>query len=245
MKKITVFISDDHAVFREGLRALLQATDEIDVVGEAENGHRAVGETRRLQPDVVIMDIAMPLLNGLEATRRISREVLSAKVLILSSYSDDSHVQQAVDAGAAGYLMKETAAKDLMEAIHEVCKGNAFFSPPIAKRLLKRWQEGYPSPKSMAAPALTTRQAEVMQLIAEGYSTKQIAYVLSVSKKTVEKHRQSLMDKLDLHEIASLTRYAIFTGAVEAKPYGQPEGPPTRSEVPRGGRARLPVITAS
>ena len=119
MKKITVLLSDDHAVFREGLRSLLKASDDIDVIGEAENGYRAVGEARRLQPDVVLMDLAMPRLNGMEATRRIARKVPTAKVLILSTYSDDQHVQQAVEAGAAGYLTKESASESLLEAIRE------------------------------------------------------------------------------------------------------------------------------
>ena len=211
MKKITVFLSDDHAVFREGLRLLLEATGEIDVVGEAENGYKAVREARRLQPDVVLMDIAMPLLNGVQAARRIAREVPTTKVLILSTYSDDQHVQQAVEAGAAGYLVKQTASKDLLRAISETCKGRAFFSPAIARGSFKQSCNGDPP----AAPVLTWRQTEVLQLIAEGYSNKQMADLLFVSIKTVEKHRQLLMDKLDIHEIATLTRYAVSTGVVE------------------------------
>jgi DNA-binding NarL/FixJ family response regulator len=216
MKKITVLLSDDHTVFREGLRLLLAATDDMVVIGEAENGHLAVRETRRLQPDVVLMDIAMPLLNGLEAARQIVRELPAVKVLILSTYDDEQHVQQALDAGVSGYLMKQTASKDLLRAIREVIRGNTFFSPPIAERLLKRWRNRELQSQSPPGPALTSRQTEVLQLIAEGYSSKQIAVMLFLSLKTVEKHRQALMDKLDLHEIASLTRYAISTGMVEA-----------------------------
>jgi DNA-binding NarL/FixJ family response regulator len=215
MKRITVLLSDDHAVLREGLRLLLEATGDIDVIGEAENGYRAVGETRRLEPDVVLMDIAMPLLNGVEAARRIVREVPATKVLILSTYSDHQHVRQAVEAGAAGYLMKQTASKDLLRAIRETCKGNAFFSPAIARRSFKQWRNRDPQCKTAAAPALTWRQTEVLQLIAEGYSNKQMAALLCVSIKTVEKHRQALMVKLDIHEVATLTRYAISTGVVE------------------------------
>ena len=237
MKKITVFLSDDHTVFRAGLRLLLEAADDIEVIGEAENGPQAVAETRRLQPDVVLMDIAMPLLNGVEAARRIASEVPAAKVIILSSYSDDQHVQQAVEAGAAGYLMKETAARDLLRAIREICKGNAFFSPPIARRFMKQWRNRDPEFKTAAAPALTTRQTEVVQLIAEGYSTKQIAGLLSLSIKTVEKHRQALMNKLDIHEIASLTRYAVSSGVVESNYI--PDWPVTRMSAPTGECARL------
>ena len=217
MKKISVFLSDDHTVFREGLRLLLAATDDIEVVGEAENGQRAVSETKRLRPDVVLMDLAMPLLNGVEAARRIARDVPGVKVLILSSYSDEQHVQQAIEAGASGYLTKATAVNDLLPAIRGTCSGNAVFSPPIARCLLKYSRKGDPQSRSAAAPALTTRQMEVMQLIAESYSGKQIASLLSVSIKTVEKHRQALMDKLDIHEIASLTRYAISVGVVESR----------------------------
>jgi len=220
MKKITVFLSDDHAVFREGLRLLLEATDDIEVVGEAENGHRTVAETKRLRPDVVLMDIAMPALNGIEAARRIAREVPDTRVLILSSYSGDEYVQQAMAAGAAGYLMKETAAKDLLRAVREAGKGKAFFSPPIVARLLQKLRNG--TPQSMGRPALTSRQTEVVQLIAEGHSSKEMARLLAVSIKTIEKHRQTVMNKLDIHEIATLTRYAVSTGIVESNPYAQP-----------------------
>jgi len=220
MKKITVLLSDDHAIFREGLRLLLEATDDIDVVGEADNGATAVEEARRLQPDVVLMDTAMPLLNGVEAARRIAREVPATKVLFLSTYSDDQHVQQAVEAGATGYVMKETASKDLLRGVREASGGNAFFSPPIALRLLNQRQNRTLESPSKAAPALTQRQTEVLKLIAEGYPNKRMARLLALSVKTIEKHRQSLMDKLDIHEAATLTRYAVASGAVEPFPVG-------------------------
>src|SRR5688572_5526739 len=204
MKKITALLSDDHAVFREGLRLLLEATDDVAVIGEAENGYRAVGETRRLEPDVVLMDIAMPLLNGVEAARRIVMEVPTTKVLILSTYCDDQHVRQAVEAGATGYLMKQTASKDLLRAIRETCKGNAFFSPAISRRSFKQWRNRDPQSKTKEVQALSWRQREILQLIAEGYSNKQMAALLFVSAKTVDKHRQALMGKLDIHEIATL-----------------------------------------
>ena len=216
MKKITVFISDDHAILRDGLRVLLQAAGDIEVVGEAENGHRVAGEAKRLQPNVVLMDIAMPLLNGVEATRRIAQEAPATRVLILSSYSDDGHVQSAIEAGAAGYVMKESASRDLLQAIREVAKGNAFFSPPIAGRMLREWHNRDPLSRPTTLRTLTSRQVEVIQLIAEGYSSKQIAGLLVLSIKTVEKHRQSIMDKLNIHEIATLTRYAIASGVVDS-----------------------------
>ena len=218
MKKITVLLSDDHTVLREGLRLLLETESDIQVVGEAANGARAVGETKRLKPDVVLLDIAMPVLNGLEAARQIAKEVPVAKVLILSAYSDDQYIEHAVEAGAAGYLMKETVGDDLLRAIREVAKGNAFFSPPVARRLLKQWQEKSlnSGPVRTKATRLTSRQTEILQLIAEGYATKQIAGLLFLSLKTVEKHRQDLMNTLNIHNIATLTRYAVSSGVVES-----------------------------
>ncbi|HLP78271.1 MAG TPA: response regulator transcription factor [Candidatus Paceibacterota bacterium] len=214
MKTITVFLADDHAIFRAGLRLLLEAEDDMEVVGEVENGSDAVVEAIRLHPDVILLDLAMPLLNGMEAARRLAREVPNTRVIILSGYSDDQRVRQAIDAGVDGFLMKETASDLLLHAIREVDKGNTFFSPFIAKRLLKHWQNR--SLQSDAVfRALTRRQTEVLQLIAEGFSSKQIAGRFSVSSKTIEKHRQALMDKLDIHEIASLTRYAVAVGIVD------------------------------
>jgi len=233
MKIITVLLADDHTVVREGLRRLLEATDDIAVIGEAENGYRAVAETRRLRPEVVLMDIAMPLLNGVEAARRIGKEVPTIKVLILSTYSDHQRVQQAVEAGAAGYLMKQTASKNLLRAIRETCKGNGFFSPAIARRSFKQWRNGDAQSNTTAGAALTWRQTEVLQLIAEGHSNKQMAALMFVSIKTVEKHRQALMVKLDIHETATLTRYAVSTGVVEC--HRAPSVPVMAAQWPVGG----------
>jgi DNA-binding NarL/FixJ family response regulator len=218
MKTIRLLICDDHHVVRAGLRSLLKAAEDIEVVGEAENGPLAVAQAKKLRPDVVLMDIAMPLLNGVEAARRITTEVPTANVLILSSYNDDQHLRQAVAAGAAGYLLKETASEDLLLAIREISKGNAFFSPAVTKRLSDQRRNQNAQPHSMAASPLTTRQKEVVQLIAEGYSSKQMAGVMSLSIKTVEKHRQALMTALDIHKIAALTRYAVAEGMIEDLP---------------------------
>ncbi|MBC8094585.1 MAG: response regulator transcription factor [Akkermansiaceae bacterium] len=216
MKPITVLISDDHQVVREGLRLLLQASQEILVVGEAENGVEAVTETRRLQPEVVLLDLAMPMASGVEATRLILKSAPATRVLILSSYSDDLHVQQAIAAGAAGYIMKAASADDLLGAIREVYAGNAYFSPPIAKGLLGNWRDKN-SPLPPVEPArLTPRESETLRLIAGGFSTKQIATLLSIKEKTAEKHRQALMNKLDIHKVAVLTRYAVANGVVES-----------------------------
>ncbi len=216
MKRIRVLLVDDHTVVRQGLRALLKAEEDMEVIGEAENGRQAVALARKMPPDVVVMDVAMPLLNGLEATRQILRAVPTARVLVLTSYGDDDCVEQLMQAGASGYLIKQTAANDLLKAIREVQRGNAFFSPTIAKRLRDQCREvfttGQPARK---AGELTSREAEVLQLIAEGFSNKEIATELSISIKTVEKHRQQVMNKLNIHDVAGLTRYAISKGLVE------------------------------
>ena len=218
IKKITVLLADDHTVVRQGLRVLIEAEEDMRVVGEAENGRQAVQLAKRLQPDVVVLDVAMPLLNGLEATRQILREVPQTKVLILSSYSDDEYVQQLTEEGATGYLMKQTAANDLLKAIREAQKGNTFFSPSISKRLLDRCREAFVQggPIKKRSNRLTSRESEVLQLIAEGQANKQIASELSISIKTVEKHRQQVMNKLNIHDVAGLTRHAISKGIVES-----------------------------
>jgi DNA-binding NarL/FixJ family response regulator len=217
MEQITVLLADDHMIVREGLRALLEAEGDIEVVGEAETGRQAIQLVKRLRPAVVLMDIAMPLLNGLEATRRILKAVPATRVLILSAHGDDEYVRQAVMLGAAGYLIKQTSADLLSRAIREVRKGNAFFSPSIANRLHSLSLE---SPDRCGAikkkTALSSREVEVLQLIAEGKANKQVARELGISVKTVEKHRQHLMSKLDLHDTAGLTRYAIAAGIIES-----------------------------
>jgi len=217
MEKIRVILADDHTVVRQGLRALLAAEGDIDIVGEAENGRQAIQLVKKLLPDVAVIDIAMPVLNGLEATRQITRCAPSTKVLILSSYSDDEYVQQLTEAGAAGYLVKQTAANDLLKAIREAHKGNAFFSPTIAKRLRDQCRQAFANgqPAKRRPDYLTTREAEVLQLIAEGRANKQIAAELSISIKTVEKHRQQVMNKLNIHDVAGLTRHAIAKGIIE------------------------------
>jgi DNA-binding NarL/FixJ family response regulator len=216
MKKITVLLVDDHTVVRQGLRALLSQEDDIEVVGEAENGRQAVLLAAEKLPDVVIMDVMMPMMNGMEGTRQVLKNVPSVKVLVLSSYGDDDYVQQLTEVGASGYLIKQTAGDDLLLAIREVQKGNAFFSPAIAKRLRDRCRqafvEGRPLKRNIQ---LTSRESEVLQLIAEGLLNKQIAGELGISIKTVEKHRQQVMNKLAIHDIAGLTRYAMSKGVVE------------------------------
>ncbi|HWF20494.1 MAG TPA: response regulator transcription factor [Verrucomicrobiae bacterium] len=224
MQKITVLLADDHTVVRQGLRALLVVEEDIEIVGEAETGRQAVVMAKKLMPDVVVMDIAMPLLNGLEATRQITKQLPDTKVLVLSSYSDDEYVQQLTEAGAAGYLVKHTAANDLIKAIREARRGNAFFSPSIAKRLRDQCREAFVSgqPVRKRTDYLTSRESEVLQLIAEGQANKQIAAELCISIKTVEKHRQQVMNKLNIHDVAGLTRHAISKGIIESNATAKP-----------------------
>ena len=215
--KITVVLADDHTVIREGLRVLIEASGDITVVGQAENGRQAVQLVQELRPNVAILDVAMPQLNGLEATRQIVKKCPETKVLILSTYSEEDCVYRLLEEGATGYLVKQTALHDLLKAIREAHKGNAFLSPTISKRLLDHYRNAFQRGEMLrkTSPRLTTREAEILQLIAEGYANKQIADELAISIKTVEKHRQQLMQKLNIHEVASLTRYAIAKGIVE------------------------------
>jgi DNA-binding NarL/FixJ family response regulator len=218
MKRITVLLAEDHTVVREGLRTLLEAEGDIKVVGEAETGRQAVKLAKKLRPAVVVMDIAMPLLNGLEATRQIRKAVPATKVLILSAHSDDAYIEKVTALGAMGYLLKHTSAHVLSKAVREVQKGNAFFCPSIARRLKFHFDrssdQGEPVKKK--GVRLSSREAEVLQLIAEGRANKQVAAELGISIKTVEKHRQHLMEKLNIHDTAGLTRYAIAAGIIES-----------------------------
>lgn len=216
---IKVLLAEDHKMVREGLRNLLEHEQGIIVAGEATNGHQAVELARKLHPDVIVMDIAMPKLNGMEATRQIRQTDPDVKILILSAHSDDAYVEGALAAGASGYLIKQTSVHTLIEAIREVIQqGDAFFSPAVGRRLLKRRQESLDKGGCGATdvPSLTSREIEVLQQIAEGDANKQIAAELGISVKTVEKHRDHLMRKLDIHDTAGLTRYAISSGIIES-----------------------------
>ncbi|MCX6897705.1 MAG: response regulator transcription factor [Verrucomicrobia bacterium] len=215
MKRTTVLLAEDHEIVREGLRNLLLAERDIEVVGEAATGRQAVALTKTLHPAVVVMDIAMPLLNGLEATRQIRKAFPDTKVLILSAHSDDAYVEQATAVGAAGFLLKQSSSHVLSEAIRAVQNGKTFFSPSITKRLHDQKSPAGKPPLRKRVARLSSREMEVLQLIAEGEPNKQVAGELGISIKTVEKHRQSLMQKLNIHDVAGLTRYAISEGIIE------------------------------
>jgi DNA-binding NarL/FixJ family response regulator len=215
--RITVLLAEDHMIVRQGLCTLLRADGHFHILGEARNGREAVELARTLRPDVILMDIAMPGLNGMEATRQILAANPAARILILSAHSDDVYVERMQQAGAAGFLEKQTSAEILAQAIRAVAAGHAYLSPAITRRLgapgtRPRTREGLIKP---GASRLTTRESEVLQLVAEGRANKQVAAELGISIKTVEKHRQHLMDKLNIHETAGLTRYAIAHGIIE------------------------------
>ena len=218
MKRITVLLAEDHTIVREGFRKMLELDPGLVVVGEARDGREAVALARKVRPAVVLMDIAMPLLNGLEATRQMRKALPDTKVLILTAHSDDAYVKTATDAGAAGFLLKQTSADEVCRAIREAQKGKAFFSASISRRLdrLNPRSPGRIGACKKQAALLTSRETEVLQLIAEGKPNKGIAVELGISIKTVEKHREHLMVKLDIHDTAGLTRYAIGAGIIES-----------------------------
>ena len=218
MKTITVMLAEDHAVVREGLRALLEMSEDIHVIGEAATGREAVCMASNLKPDVIVMDIAMPGLNGFEATRQILRHDPQCKVLALSAHSDDEYVAHMFEVGANGFLVKQNSGEVLVKAVREIAAGGHFFSPSIARRLRRSREAArlQGRPRNASAPRLTKREAEVLQLVAEGLANKQMATELGISIKTIEKHRQQLMNKLDIHDTAGLTRHAIATGVIES-----------------------------
>jgi DNA-binding NarL/FixJ family response regulator len=218
MKPITVLLAEDHTIVRQGFRKMLELEDDLEIVGEAEDGRKAVAMVKKLHPAVVLMDIAMPLLNGLEATRQILKDLPATKVLMLSAHSDDAYVTEATDSGAVGFLLKQTSAHDVCRAIREVQKGNTFFSPSVARRLHERDRKSLDRGGFLKARNghLSSREAEVLQLIAEGKANKETAAELGISIKTVEKHRENLMAKLNIHDTAGLTRYAISAGVIES-----------------------------
>jgi two-component system response regulator NreC len=212
---IRILLADDHTILREGIRALLGDEPDMAVVGEADNGRWAVEQARTLKPDVVLMDIAMPLLNGLEATRQIRREQPDTHVLILTMHQNEEYVPQVLDAGASGYVLKHAAGHELVAAIRAVAQGDAYFSPEIARTLVDAYvgrRAAEPTPT--AYDELTDREREILQLVAEGYTNREIAAMLSISIKTVKTHRLHLMHKLQLHDRGELIKYAIQKGII-------------------------------
>ena len=213
MEPISVLLADDHNLVRAGIRALVEKLPEVSVVAEAKDGREALRLVRDSNPDLVLMDIAMPGLNGLEATARISREFPSIRVIILSMYANDEYVREAINAGAYGYLVKRSAATELERAITAVARGEKYFSPLVSARV-NRDSGGRLTVDRGWIERLTPRQREILQLIAERHSTKDIASILNISIKTVETHRAQLMERLDIHDVPGLVRFAIRSGLV-------------------------------
>jgi len=213
---IRVVLADDHVLIRAGLRALLHSLPNIEVIAEASDGHEAVEVIARHQPDVVIMDIGMPGLNGVDSTRRIVKQFPGTRVVILSMHANEEYVGRALEAGAMGYLLKGAEPAELELVFKAVMRGETYLSPSIAKHLVQDYLS-HRKEKTQPLPDLTARQREVLQLIAEGCSTKDIANKLKLSVKTVDTHRSELMHRLDIHDVAGLVRYAIRTGLVSTE----------------------------
>ncbi|MCM2358833.1 MAG: response regulator transcription factor [Geobacteraceae bacterium] len=215
--KIKILLVDDHKIVRQGLRALIDHESDMITVAEADNGRKAIELLRELSPDVVIMDIAMPEMNGIEATRRIKADFSGIRVIGLSIHDDRRHVLEMLRAGASGYLLKDCAFAELATAVRHAVIGHMYLSPRIAGKLIQECLNSLANSDSSAGAVLTGREREVLQLIAEGKSTQQIADSLFVSVKTVEAHRKQIMTKLDIHNVAGLTRFAIKEGLITLK----------------------------
>lgn len=217
MSKIRVLLADDHTIVRQGLRALLDSQEDIEVVGEAEDGRQAFEKTKELIPDIVIIDITMPNLNGIEATRQIKKLNPEIKVLVLTVHDNEEYIHQILQAGASGYLLKESAVTDLVSAINAVKKGGIFLSPAISKVVVKDYirhaEEGTGDFDSLNI--LTNREREVLQLIAEGRTNREVAHLLKLSVKTVDVHRSHIMEKLNIHDVTGLVKYSIRKGLIK------------------------------
>lgn len=216
MDKFSVLLADDHALMRVGLRTLVDALPDAQVVAEASNGHDALALVRHWRPAVAVFDIAMPQMSGIEATERVTREGLPTKIVILSMHATRQYVTAAIRAGAVGYVVKDAAIEELAQALRAASQGGTYISPRVSEHLMHEIRGIHPGlePKEAGWHLLSARQREVLQLIAEGCTTKEIGQVLHISPKTVETHRAELMRRLDIHETAGLTRYAIREGLI-------------------------------
>jgi DNA-binding NarL/FixJ family response regulator len=210
MSAIRIFIADDHKIIRDGLKALINKESGMEVIAEAENGRETVRLVQKLRPNVVIMDVSMPDMNGIDATRKITEEALDVRVIALSMHTDRRFILGMLEAGASGYILKDCAFEEVATAIRKVAGGNAYLSPRIAEVVVK----GYLGKTPGVCYVLTPREREVLQLLAEGMAAKEIAMRLNVSAKTIETHRRNMMEKLNMRSIAELTKYAVREGIV-------------------------------
>jgi DNA-binding NarL/FixJ family response regulator len=214
MSKIRVLIADDHAIVREGVRALLTLSDDIEVVGEAANGQEAIEAARALSPDVILMDIAMPGLGGLEATLEIRKENPAAKILVLTQYEDREYIRRFLKAGVSGYVLKKSAGADLTAAIRAVNRGGLVLDPEVAREAMREQAAAASSGGSDLYETLTDREKQVLKLVAEGRSNKEVADLLDISVKTAMSHREHIMQKLDLHSRTELIKFALHKGVI-------------------------------
>jgi DNA-binding NarL/FixJ family response regulator len=211
-----ILLVDDHTLFREGIRALLSTVPDIEVVGEAADGKQAIELAEELLPDVIVMDLVMPGMNGMQAAQHLHDQHPDMKILILSMYDDDEYVCQILKAGASGYVLKRAASDDLLRAIREVDGGGSALHPTVAAKLLKDYvRKSKATEHKNTGSVLTARENEVLKLIAEGYSNHQIADVLGLGRKTVDSHRTNIMRKLDLHDVTGLVKYALRHGLIK------------------------------
>ncbi len=217
MPKIRILLADDHAILREGLKALLKLSDDFEVVGEAADGHEAIAACARLRPDVVLMDVAMPGLGGLEATIAIKKASPDVKVLVLTQYEDPEYVRRFVKAGVSGYVLKRTAGPDLAQAIRAAASGGLVLDPSIAREALGEPDGGGTGPGGDPYETLTDREKQVLKLVAEGKSNKEVAVLLGISVKTAMTHREHVMQKLDLHSRTDLIRFALKSGVIRVE----------------------------
>jgi DNA-binding NarL/FixJ family response regulator len=210
-KRTRILLADDHAVVRHGFRRILDAQDDMEVVGEVSNGREAVDQSAAIQPDVVIMDVTMPELNGIEATRRIAEQVPRTRILALSMHRDSVYVREILRAGARGYLLKDSSEADLISAVRAVAQGEGYLSPAVSEAVLSDYRKHVTNPVDL----LTSREREVLQLVAEGKTNKEIANSLNLSVYTVEAHRGKIMEKLNLHSASEMVRFAIRNGLID------------------------------
>lgn len=212
MSKLRILLADDHEIFREGLKMLISAQPDMEVIGEAKNGRMAVDLAQQLQPDIVVMDVSMPELNGLKATEKLKGMCPHLKILTLTRHTDDGYLQQLLKVGASGYVLKQSASSELIRAIRTVSKGNTYIDPALTKRVINSFVSGRPARGTSAGKDLTGREEEVLRLIAWGHSNKEIAARLSLSVKTVEAHKTNAMQKMGMKGRIDIVRYALLQG---------------------------------
>ena len=219
MNKISVLLADDHTIFRQGLRMLLEQEEDIEVVGEAANGNEALELARNLKPDIILLDIAMPEMDGLKVAQKLKKTLPETKIIVLTSYSDDQFLFQFLKLGVSGFVLKDSASQELIYSIRKSIEGMVFFDPSVSKRVMNKFtQVSGGKSDFINYGKLSDREKEVLLLVAEGYSTKEVAEKLFISPKTVENHKANIMKKLEIHDRTGLTKYALRLGLIDISP---------------------------